>query len=185
MGTMLRDVKDVERAVKLINLGARLQVLTSETSLSSRKLLQLYKEVAGKSPVRGLLPFSTDWFMTWQPNAHASLFLNIYEYLREAAELDAVDTIIKAYSLYVEQTQARGLEPILSVTRAWRLVKFFKAGMVAMTACTQCGGCFVTHPHEIAKRYVCGLCKPPGRAGKQRASLRLEPNAEPSHSWTQ
>jgi len=33
----------------------------------------------------------------------------------------------------------------------------------------------VTHPHEIARHYVCGLCNPPARAGKGRAagSLRL------------
>jgi hypothetical protein len=24
-----------------------------------------------------MLPFSTDWFMTWQPNFHSSLFYNI------------------------------------------------------------------------------------------------------------
>ena len=33
----------------------------------------------------------------------------------------------------------------------------------------------MTHPHEIARHYVCGLCNPPARAGKGRAagSLRL------------
>ena len=60
-----------QRAVTLINLGARLQVLESETDLSYERLLRLYKEVAGKSPSKGQLPFSTDWFMTWQPNIHA------------------------------------------------------------------------------------------------------------------
>ena len=34
--------------------------------------LRLYKEVAGKSPSKGQLPFSTDWFMTWQPNIHSA-----------------------------------------------------------------------------------------------------------------
>ena len=36
--------------------------------------------------------------------------------------------------------------------------------------CSKCGGHFVTHPHEIAKHYVCGLCNPPARAGKGKAS---------------
>jgi hypothetical protein len=31
----------------------------------------------------------------------------------------------------------------------------------------------VTHPHEIAKHYVCGLCNPPARAGKGRATGAL------------
>jgi flagellar transcriptional activator FlhC len=84
------------------------------------------------------------------------------------AELDEIDTVIKAYKLYLEQLQAQGVEPQLSITRAWRLVKFVDNGMLTMTSCSRCGGHFVTHPHEIARHYVCGLCNPPARAGKGR-----------------
>jgi flagellar transcriptional activator FlhC len=111
--------------------------------------------------------------MTWQPNIHASLFLNIHEYLNKAAEIDEIDTVIKAYQLYMEQTQAQNLEPLLSVTRAWRLVKFIDNGMLTMTKCSKCGGHFVTHPHEIAKHFVCGMCNPPARAGKGKAAGSL------------
>ena len=168
--SILTEAKQIERAVTLIQLGARLQVLESETDLSYERLLRLYKEVSGKSPSKGQLPFSTDWFMTWQPNIHASLFLNIHEYLNKVAEIDEIDTVIKAYQLYQEQTTAQGLEALLSITRAWRLVKFVDNGMLTMTKCSKCGGHFVTHPHEIAKHYVCGLCCPPARAGKGSAA---------------
>jgi flagellar transcriptional activator FlhC len=43
-----------------------------------------------------------------------------------------------------------------------------------MTACKSCGGHFVTHPHEIARHYVCGLCSPPARAGKGKAAGSLQ-----------
>jgi flagellar transcriptional activator FlhC len=173
--SILTEAKQIERAVTLINLGARLQVLESETDLSYERLLRLYKEVAGKSPSKGQLPFSTDWFMTWQPNIHASLFLNIHEYLNKVAEMDEIDTVIKAYQLYLEQTTAQGLEALLSVTRAWRLVKFIDNGMLTMTRCNTCGGQFITHPHEIARHFTCGLCTPPARAGKGKAagSIRI------------
>jgi flagellar transcriptional activator FlhC len=166
--SILTEARQIETAVELIRLGARLQVLESETDLSYERLLRLYKEVAGKSPSKGQLPFSTDWFMTWQPNIHASLFLNIHEYLNKVAALDEIDSVIKAYKLYLEQVGAHDLVPQLSVTRAWRLVKFVDNGMLTMTRCSKCGGQFVTHPHEIAKHYVCGLCHPPARAGKGR-----------------
>jgi flagellar transcriptional activator FlhC len=94
--SILTEAKQISRAVALIQLGARLQVLESETDLSYERLLRLYKEVAGKSPSKGQLPFSTDWFMTWQPNIHASLFLNIHEYLNKSSELDEIDAVIKA-----------------------------------------------------------------------------------------
>src|SRR5882672_21982 len=106
--SIVSESRQIQRAIALIKLGARLQVLESETDLSYERLLRLYKEVAGKSPSKGQLPFSTDWFMTWQPNIHSSLFLNIHEYLNKAAALDEIDIVIKAYQLYQEQTTAQG-----------------------------------------------------------------------------
>jgi flagellar transcriptional activator FlhC len=73
--------------------------------------------------------------------------------------------------------QSEGLDPLLSVTRAWRLVKFVDNGMLTMTPCSKCGGHFVTHPHEIARHYVCGLCNPPARAGKGKAAGALRVGA--------
>ena len=168
--SLLTEAKQIDRAVTLINLGARLQVLESETDLSYERLLRLYKEVSGRSPSKGQLPFSTDWFMTWQPNIHASLFLNIHEYLNKSSVIDEIDIVIKAYQLYIEQTQSAGLEALLSVTRAWRLVKFIDNGMLTLTTCSKCHGHFVTHPHEIARHFVCGLCNPPARAGKGKTA---------------
>ena len=79
--SVLNESKQIARAAMLIEMGARMQVLESETTLSYERLIRLYKEIAGKSPSKGQLPFSTDWFLTWQENIHSSLFLNIYEYL--------------------------------------------------------------------------------------------------------
>lgn len=173
--SILNESREIERAVTLIQLGARLQVLESETTLSYERLLRLYKEVAGRSPSKGQLPFSTDWFLTWQENIHASLFLNVYEYLSKSSAMDDIDTLIKAYRLYREQVVATDVEPLLSFTRAWRLVKFVDAHMLSMTTCTQCGGHYVIEPYENARYYVCGLCNPPARAGKGKApgGLRL------------
>ncbi len=164
--SVLNDSKQVERAVALIHLGARLQVLESETDLSYERLLRLYKEVAGKSPSKGQLPFSTDWFLTWQPNIHASLFLNTYEYLSKVSALDGIDAVMKAFKLYCEQIASCDVEPLLSITRAWRLVKFIDNNMLTMTRCSKCGGNFVTEPYENVRHFVCGLCEPPARAGK-------------------
>ena len=164
--SVLNESRQIERAVALIKLGARLQVLESETELSYERLLRLYKEVAGKSPSKGQLPFSTDWFLTWQPNIHASLFLNIYEYLNKASTLEDIDAVMKAFRLYSEQMATLGMEPLLSITRAWRLVKFVDNNMLSMTKCCKCGGHFVSEPYENSRHYVCGLCEPPARAGK-------------------
>ena len=170
--SVLNESRQIERAAMLIGMGARMQVLESETTLSYERLIRLYKEVAGKSPSKGQLPFSTDWFLTWQENIHSSLFLNIYEYLSKGMDLDAVDQLTKAYRLYTEQIEMAQVEPLLSFTRAWRLVKFVDAGMLTRTKCSQGGGQFDTELYEN-RHYTCGLCNPPARAGKSKTAGAL------------
>jgi len=171
--SVLNESKQIERAAMLIEMGARMQVLESETTLSYERLIRLYKEISGKSPSKGQLPFSTDWFLTWQENIHSSLFLNIYEYLSKGVELDSAEQLTKAYRLYTEQIQAAELEVLLSFTRAWRLVKFVDAQMLTRTQCSVCKGQFATEPYENARHYQCGLCNPPARAGKSKAAGSL------------
>ncbi len=170
--SVLNESKQIERAALLIQMGARMQVLESETTLSYERLIRLYKEIAGTSPSKGQLPFSTDWFLTWQENIHSSLFLNIYQYLSKGVDLDSVELLTKAYRLYNEQVSMSGIEPLLSFTRAWRLIKFVDAGMLTRTECTQCGGQFVTELYEN-RGYTCGLCNPPARAGKSKSAGAL------------
>jgi len=163
--SIVDEGREIQRAVDLIRLGARLQVLEAETQLSRERLLRLYREIQGKSPPKGMLPFSTDWFMTWQPNIHASLFMNIYEYLNKSSDIEEVDLLIKAYRLYVEQISAHGKEVSLSLTRAWRLIKFIDARMLALAPCGKCAGRFLVHAYDLTDGYVCGLCHMPSRAG--------------------
>ena len=165
--SIVDDAREIERATRLIQLGARIQLLESELSVSRERLLRLYKEIRHKSPPKGMLPFSTDWFMSWQPNTHASLFLNIYEYLSKSSALDHIDAIIKAYELYLEHITTAKLEPVLTVTRAWRLIQFVDSGMLRTTACTICAGKFVVHANDLYDNYRCGLCHMPARAGKR------------------
>jgi len=167
--SIVNEAREIRVATDLIGLDARLQVLESETRLSRERLLRLYKELRGKSPPKGMLPFSTDWFMTWQPNTHASLFASIYEHIDKACALDEVEVLIKAYRLYLEQVGQLRLPVVLSLTRAWRLIKFFDCGMLTTAPCTRCQGLYVVHTHELLNRFVCGLCHAPSRAGRTRA----------------
>ncbi len=166
--SLLAEMRQVQLAIELIELGARLQVLETETALSRGRLLRLYKEVRGKSPPKGMLPFSTDWFITWLPNIHASLFYGVYHQLVEAGGIDRMDAFVKAYRLYLEQVMCDGGEPVLGLTRAWTLVRFFENGLFEQAECTSCHGHFVMHAHTPAQDFVCGICRPPSRAGKTR-----------------
>jgi flagellar transcriptional activator FlhC len=166
--SVMVEVREITLAIELIELGARLQLLESETSLSRDRLIKLYKELKGVSPPKGMLPFSTDWFMTWQPNVHSSLFYNIYRFMADHGGCATIQSIVKGYRLYLEHVALHDDEPILSLTRAWTLVRFFDSGMLQLMPCTRCGGHFVAHAHDPQQGFVCGLCQPPSRAGKTR-----------------
>lgn len=171
--SVISEARDIRLAIELIELGARLQLLEAETKLSRERLLKLYKEVKGESPPKGMLPFSTDWFMTWQPNVHASLFMAYYRFLEKHTDLRGLELIIKGYRMYLDQVHRSGMEIVLSLTRAWTMVRFFEAHMLQMATCKECGGEFVTHAHEPTKGYVCGLCHMPARAGKTRRAAAI------------
>ncbi|NNM69315.1 MAG: flagellar transcriptional regulator FlhC [Gallionella sp.] len=169
--SVVAEAQQVRIAVDLIELGARLQLIQAETILSRERLLKLYKEIKGESPSKGMLPYSTDWFISWQPNIHASLFMDIYQFLIKNAGISGVGALITGYRLYLDQIQGiEGGEPVLSITRAWFLLRFFDAGMLQLIPCQTCGGHFVSHVDDLHSHYVCGICHPPARAGKTRAA---------------
>lgn len=164
--SLVARMHQVQLAVNLIELGARLQVLETETDLSRGRLLRLYKEVRGISPPKGMLPFSTDWFLTWSPNIHSSLFYGIYQRLTEEQGCKRIDAFVKAYRLYLEQVMLDDSEPVLGLNRAWTLLRFFESGLLELAECTSCHGRFVMHAHTPCRDYICGICRPPSRAGK-------------------
>jgi flagellar transcriptional activator FlhC len=170
--TVLGEVREVQLAIELIGLGARLQFLEAEVGLSRERLIRLYKEIKGVSPPKGLLPFSTDWYMTWLANIHSSMFYNIYQFMKIHSDEEKVWILIKSYKLYLQQIAAQDSEPILDFTRAYTMVRFFDSDMLQLSTCSRCAGQFVAHAHDHKNGYVCVLCRPPSRAGKARGAKR-------------
>jgi len=173
--SVVSEGKQIQLATEMITLGARLQLLESQTTLSRERLIKLYKELKGMSPPKGMLPFSTDWFLTWQPNIHSSIFLNIYNYLLENAGVSDITAILKAYSLYLQQVgHETEEEPVLSLTRAWTLVRYVDSKMLKLKSCTCCGGKFVVNAYDLNEKYACNLCHIPSRAGKTKKAKKAK-----------
>jgi len=186
-----REAEDIRLATEMIKLGARLQVLQSGTQLSYDRLARLYKEIRKVSPPKGMLPFSVDWYMTWLPNIHSSLFYSIYQYLNTHTPSKKAWALIEAYRLYLQQARfadgqgaSTDSEAVLSFTRAWMLLRFFESGLMQISTCKQCQGGFIAHAHEPQKHYVCAICKPPPRAGKTRKAKAARDHAESASGKT-
>lgn len=166
--SVILEAQEIQLAIDLIKLGARLQFLEAETSLSRDRLIRLYKEIKGISPPKGLLPFSTDWFMTWLSNIHSSMFYNIYRFMLAHGDCEKITAVIKSYRLYLEQVERQDGKAVLDFTRAWTLTRYFDSGMLQLSTCCRCSGQFVAHAHDPQSGFVCVLCRPPSRAGKTR-----------------
>ena len=173
--SVVNEAEQIQLAMQMIKLGARLQLLESQTTLSRERLIKLYKELKGVSPPKGMLPFSTDWFLTWQPNIHASIFYNIYKFMLDYTGVTGIHAIIKAYSLYLQQVEQQGsdVEPVLSMTRAWTLVRFVESKMLKLQSCSCCGGNYIVNVYDLNHTYVCNLCHVPSRAGKTKKAKEL------------
>lgn len=166
--SLLDEIKEVNIAMGLIFLGARMQVLESETSLSRRRLLRLYKELRGCPPPKGMLPFSEDWFMSWEQNIHSSMFYNIYLYLKMTDNGRPIETLMKTYRLYLEQCSPDAdKKPVLGLTRAWTLLRFIDCGIMSRKTCDICKGGFVVTADFLKNPFTCSLCNPPSRASKK------------------
>jgi flagellar transcriptional activator FlhC len=172
MKSLVQDAQETQLAIEMIELGARMQMLESETGLSRERLLKLYKEIRGESPPKGMLPFSTDWFIPWQQNIHASLYMSLRKFVIQNAGLGGLSATLQAFRMYREQIARSDLDEVLSLTRAWTLVRFFEAKMLQQTRCTCCSGDFVAHAFDPSRDYVCGLCHVPARAGKGKRPMR-------------
>lgn len=166
--SIVQEVHDIQLAMELIALGARLQMLESETHLSRTRLIRLYKEIRGCPPPKGMLPFSTDWFMTWEQNIHSSLFCNAWRFMVESGLCSGIEAVIKAYRIYLELCPQQVGGPLLALTRAWTLVRFVESRMLELTDCKCCHGSFINHSHQPSGSFICSLCQPPSRAVKKR-----------------
>lgn len=166
--SVLQEMEQTRLAIEMIGLGARLQVLEAEVSLPRVRLARLYRELCGASPPKGMLPFSTDWFLAWRPNAHASMLLGAYRFMVRAGLLDRIHATLAAFRLYREHLCVTGEAAQLSFTRAWMLVRFHERGMLRLARCRCCHGEFVVRADDARQRHICGLCQPPPRAGKCR-----------------
>lgn len=168
--SLTEEMIQIQLSIELIELGARIQMLEAETDISRNRLIKLYKEVRGESPPKGQLPFSADWYMTWLPNIHSSLFYSIYKTIELGApDKTRMESLAKSYRLYSEQLAIEDHEVVLGLTRAWTLLRFIETNMVSTKECSLCSGVFITYPNEPVADYVCGLCVPPSRAGKKGA----------------
>jgi flagellar transcriptional activator FlhC len=96
------------------------------------------------------------------------MLLNAYRFMTGTGRLAGIRAVLSSFRMYREHVGVTGEAAQLSFTRAWTLVRFYERGMLRLARCQCCRGEYVVRTQDACRRYVCGLCAPPARAGKGR-----------------
>lgn len=166
--SLLQRCQKMRVALQFIELNTPISIIALETGLSAGMLRKLYLEHTGHLPPRGTLPFSAEWFLQWRPNVHASLFANLYIDLVKAG-LTSPERLTAAYRHYLSELACfDDSEPLLSMARAWTLLRFCRHQILQLTACHRCQGHYISTAYQPSSSFVCGICRTPSHAGHHR-----------------
>lgn len=152
-------------AIEMIKLGARPAVILHSLPIPYARIARLYREMTSSPLPKGALPFATDWFLQWRANMHASIFLNYHRCLESLAIQSSTELLLSSYRHYLNWQEAPVGEALLSITRAWTLLRFLESHLLQMRRCTCCKCLFIEDANAPQRKFHCGLCAPPSRAG--------------------
>ena len=159
-------------ALQFIEFNTPISIVAAETGLSAGKIRKLYIEQTGHLPPRGMLPFSADWYLQWRPNIHASLFANLYIDLIDAP-LTSPQRLITAYRHYLSELACfDDGEVLISMARAWTLLRFCRSHMLQLTPCYRCSALYLSAAFQPSSSFVCGICHTPSHAGHRHRPKR-------------
>lgn len=149
--------KKLELARGLIERGGRTSIVRAVCQISKASVLQLHKEIFGRGPSAGLLPYDPDWITKSPDNClHASIYSKIYQVLSTKTTACKGEIFLAAYILY-EQT-LMGKTPVLNINRAWYIGQQINIGYLSEAVCSRCDSVYVAIKEFPVPYKLCPLC---------------------------
>ncbi len=158
------EILQYRNAERLFQLGARVPIVVEMTRLSSWFLRKLSLEIRGEAPRKGQIPNSDQWYLRRQNQLQASLFCAIYDGLKRVAREDADECalLVSAYSELRRAVEAAGLTMLMSVDRAWWLLKSLQIKALQRSRCRACGGRYLQAWGKLERHFLCSDCRSQG-----------------------
>ncbi|MDE2342752.1 MAG: hypothetical protein KGL63_05065, partial [Betaproteobacteria bacterium] len=148
-------------AEQLFRLGARVPIVAEMTHLSSWFLRKLSLEIRGEAPRKGQIPNSDQWYLRRQNHLQASLFCAIHDSLKRVSHDQADDCtlLVSAYSELGRAVEAAGLPLLMSVDRAWWLLKSLQIRNLQRARCRVCGARYLQPWGKLERNFLCSDCR--------------------------
>ncbi len=155
------EIRRYRQAERLLQLGARVPVVADMTRLSSWFLRKLSLEINGQAPRKGQVPNSDQWYLRRKHLLQSSLFCQTYQRLVriEHASTDECDLLVDGYAQWRTMMVTCGLEPQLSIDRAWWLIKALRMRSLQPCRCVECHGPFLQSWSRARHGFRCESCK--------------------------
>jgi Flagellar transcriptional activator (FlhC). len=156
-----QEMQRYRQAERLLQLGARVPVVVDMTRLSSWFLRKLSLEINGVSPKKGQIPNSDQWYLRRKNLLQSSLFCQIYQKLMQLTDVptDECTLLMEGYAQWRATIVACGLEPQLSIDRAWWLIKAIKMRSLQPCRCRDCQGQFLQPWSRVRHNFRCESCR--------------------------
>lgn len=159
---VLLEVKMLKIAEEMFKRGARVPIVTALMPLKRERLMKLYVEVTGQTPITGPLPSDHSWYSsTTYPMRmiQSSIVIDYYRKLKKKSKtaLEA-EIIVAAYDLYLQHCSAIKAEPLITFVRTWHLIQQVRINTLTTTKCKHCEGNYVVMVGKLHHKYECPLC---------------------------
>ncbi len=155
------ELQQYRNAEALLALGARVPIVYEMTRLSSWFLRKLSFEILGVAPRKGQMPNSDQWYLRRHNNLQASLFSSLYEtlsHLEDCAE-NPCHHLATAYKGFSHCIEAAGLESLMTIDRAWWLVKLMQIKNLKRSRCRICHARYIYAYNKIDQKFICWGCR--------------------------
>lgn len=157
---LLGWTRKVKLATGIIEKGGRPTIVQCVCRLPKNFTLQLYREIHGKGPSSGLLPYDPDWVMKSPENClHASVYRNAYETLARAnTGAWRGEIFLEAYKCYEETFVFRRQPALLNINRAWCIERQISVEQVGRITCDRCHYTYATLAEYPEGYKSCPIC---------------------------
>jgi hypothetical protein len=148
------------RAMKMISIGLRTQIVRDETGLTDAVIRNIHTQIHGTPPTPGGRPTSAKVIRTVTRHIQAVIFLLEYRRIHPGAvqSID-VDAVIEAHesAACIARSHAllRNAEPLTGMD-AWTIARDFRSGILTLRTCA-CGSRYLAYEHYAQRCPACQM----------------------------
>ena len=153
--TYCHGARHTQEAIRLIQTGARGNLVHSSTGLSKKFIKKLFLLVNGQSSTQGRTAYTDAWFAeSEQRMLHANIVWRLYTRTKRLTSLSPARQIVDLVEAYYYIVPW----PMLDFTRIESVIRLMNDGIWRKRSCEVCGKHFVA-PKEEVSMTTCPGCK--------------------------